>query len=245
MIRAAILTSARSGSNLLVSLLNSHPEFLFHGEVFNKHKVHTFRPSHIMSQLLDIDATELRNRDPVRFLETIYALSPTHLTTIGFKMFLTHHAGVLNRMMQQDDMRIVFHERRNRLASYSSMMIAAATGVYWMKGEDADGAAKEKIRISFDSDDFDRYVGMLDDWYAAAEERLIARGNFLRTEYAELQSPETLHALAEFLGAQTRFEMKPAIVKQNHSNPLDRFDNPEAAVAHMERIGRTEWLGEG
>lgn len=243
MIKAVVLTSARSGSNLLLSLLNSHPDFYFHGEVFNNERVNTFRSSHLLSEYIGVDPTELRNRDPVKFVDTVYALSPTHFRTVGFKLFLSHNQNVVQRVMEERDIKIVCLDRTNRLASYSSKLIGEATGVWWVKqGQDGAKPGKDDIKVKFVADDFNNYANNLDRAYRAADEKLAARGNFIKLNYSDLQSVEKMYRLASFLDAQRMYEMKPDLVKQNSDDLLARFENPDEVVAHLKKVDRSHWL---
>ena len=242
MIKAVVLTSARSGSNLLLSLLNSHPDFHFHGEVFNTERVNTFRSAQILTDLIGVDPTELRNRDPVKFVDTVYALSPTHLRTVGFKIFLNHDQNVIKRVLDEREIKIVCLDRSNRLASYSSKLIGEATGVWWVRNGDGAQPEAEDVKVRFVPENFTEYAEGLDRAYRSADERLAARGNFIKLNYSDLQSVGKMYALSAFLDAQKMFEMKPDLVKQNPDDLLGRFENPDEVVDHLEKMDRLYWL---
>jgi LPS sulfotransferase NodH len=77
-VRFMILGSARTGSNLLVSLLSAHPNIKIYGELLN----------------LDwLGKEDLREalEDPIRFLQKrVYEAHRPEIAAVGFKMFYEH-----------------------------------------------------------------------------------------------------------------------------------------------------------
>lgn len=242
MIKSVILTSARSGSNLLKSLLNSHPDFYFHGEVFNPSRVNTLRVAPILTDLLRLDPTELRDRDPLKFVDIVYALSPSHFRSVGFKLFLLHDANVVKRVLNDKDIRVVMLDRPNRLASYSSKLIGEQTGVWWVKQDDSK-PEEGPVKVKFEAEDFDEYRSVLDEQYRAAKDTMGSIGKaYSYLDYPDLMNPSKMDEVAKFLGAVRQHEMKPDIDKQNTNDLLARFINPDDVKAHLSKIGKTEWF---
>ena len=76
--RFMILGSARTGSNLLLSLLSAHPQIKTYGELFNLDSL----PRESLLQALE---------DPVAFLrQRVYETHGPEITAVGFKMFYDH-----------------------------------------------------------------------------------------------------------------------------------------------------------
>lgn len=73
-----VLGSARTGSNLLLSLLSSHPHIKTYGELFNLDML----PETSLLEVLDDPATFLRRR--------VYQDHKLEITAVGFKMFYEH-----------------------------------------------------------------------------------------------------------------------------------------------------------
>ena len=69
-IRFVIIANPRTGTNLFIDLLNSHPAVTSHREVFHRHAVYLKKGT--MDGLLDE-----RNKDPIAFLKKLYDDSPT------------------------------------------------------------------------------------------------------------------------------------------------------------------------
>lgn len=76
--RFMILGSARTGSNLLLSLLSAHPHIKTYGELFNLDML----PETSLLEVLD---------DPVTFLrQRVYQNYKLEIAAVGFKMFYEH-----------------------------------------------------------------------------------------------------------------------------------------------------------
>ncbi|MCA9265021.1 MAG: sulfotransferase, partial [Planctomycetales bacterium] len=67
--RFVILAVPRTGSNLLCTLLNSHPEILCHHEVFNPQGI--FLALTQRDRPHSLPSLDERNRDPLRFLDEV------------------------------------------------------------------------------------------------------------------------------------------------------------------------------
>jgi LPS sulfotransferase NodH len=77
-LRFMILTSPRTGSNFLLSLLSAHPSIKAYGEIFNLEMLHR----RTLMSLLD---------DPIVYLrERVYGEHRHNIEVVGFKMFYRH-----------------------------------------------------------------------------------------------------------------------------------------------------------
>lgn len=90
--RFMILGSARTGSNLLVSLLSAHPNIKIYGELFNLDSL----LGDMLSEALD---------DPIAYLRRrAYGEQPPGTTAVGFKMFYDHlTADYFNKFVRHED----------------------------------------------------------------------------------------------------------------------------------------------
>lgn len=245
--KVVVVTAARSGSNLLLSLLNSHPDLYFHGEVFKPAFVATFRAAPVLKTLIGVDPTELRDRDPVRFIDTVFALSPTHPRAVGFKLFLNHNSAVLDAVAARDDMHIMLLDRQNRLASFSSLLIGEMTDVWWVKSgkaaaPDTAGASQ---RVIFDAERFEAYRLQLDADFAAFRDRVTPSARLIEIDYSDLLHEQAQRRILRFLGANQDQPLMADLVKQNPAVLVERFENPEVVRAHLEAIDRPEWIEDG
>ena len=73
-----VLGSARTGSNLLLSLLSAHPHIKTYGELFNLDML----PNASLLEVLDDPATYLRRR--------VFQDHKSEIAAVGFKMFYDH-----------------------------------------------------------------------------------------------------------------------------------------------------------
>lgn len=257
--RFAVVASARSGSNLLVSMLNSHPQFLCHGEVFHRSGVRSFPPANILKELLELDPKAVRDKNPQKFVELVYALSRQRMA-VGFKIFVNHEPKALDYLIQQTDTKLIVLDRENRLASYSSMKIGNQTGVWWEKKQDGSSKSKENKDtssnkatalesskdseaplISFDAEEFASYISSLDRSYARFDKAVGSRPNLMRCEYQELKASSMKSRLIKFLGGDPTHELISGIVKQNPGRTIDRFANPKDVEEFLASIGKSGW----
>lgn len=119
--RFVILAQPRSGSNMLCSLLDSHPRVLCHHELFNPRGIFT---------ALDQRGTGLattplheRDHDPVGFLERVWADAPGVLA-VGLKMTRRQHHAAFEHLLQDPLVTKVVLRRRGRLRRFVSLCIA-------------------------------------------------------------------------------------------------------------------------
>ncbi|MCA8949710.1 MAG: sulfotransferase [Planctomycetes bacterium] len=130
--RFIVLGCGRTGSNLLVSMLNSHPHIRCMNELFNDADrskilwgVHARQESP--------DDLELRDREPVRFLEErVFTNVEASTRFVGFKIFYYHARTpqwepVWLHLRADPDLRVIHIKRRNRLRKHLSEKIANLT----------------------------------------------------------------------------------------------------------------------
>src|SRR5579863_4434224 len=105
----AILTMSRTGSNLMSTLLASHPRIFVHGEIFDPRKV--FGPPDLSELLAPIvtkygNLTALREKDPLSFLELM--IQPVASRDIvGYKQFLNQFPEILQHVLADVNYRII------------------------------------------------------------------------------------------------------------------------------------------
>jgi len=238
--RVVLLATARTGSNLLVDTLNKHPALYFHGELFHRARVNGFR-AYKAVEALGVDPTELRDRDHLRFLDLVFEYSVgVGRVAAGFKLFLNHSNVVLKHVIENDAYRLIVLERQNFLASYSSMLIGQATGIWHSR----DGEVETTPPITFDPAAFENYRRSIESSYATLRQRVVGRPNVFDIEYRQLSNPPVVSRLVEFLGAEGGASLSPELRKQNSSDIVGRFDNPAEVLAYLEREGLLSWKEE-
>lgn len=144
--RFIITGDARTGSNMLAQALNTNPGIRCFREIFNgmQDYVDYFVEGLDPANRSDL---ELRNSDPVRFLETrIFTDQPVQYTAVGFKYLYGHFWGfdaVTEYLRADRDLLVVHLKRRNMLRSLVSVQLAEATNK-WIE----DWGTPRKRRLS-------------------------------------------------------------------------------------------------
>lgn len=141
--RFVIIASPRTGSNLVIEMLNSHPDCFCGHELFNQDHIDA---NHIPWYLADLpqDAglIALRRSDPVAFLGEIDAITRrSGYACVGFKLMYwegEHFPAVRDHVLRDPSWRVIHVRRRNQLQRLVSMRRAARTGQWWVaKGDRA------------------------------------------------------------------------------------------------------------
>lgn len=232
----AIVARPRTGSNHLVSLLDSHPDIRCFGEVFRP----GFKVSaKVHSSLSEFDDADVRADAPEQLIEGLKTRN-SDATAVGFKIFPNHLATSRMALCAGVD-KIVRIMRENSLAVYSSAQTAKVSG----QGALRVGRDAKRVKVHFDPDDFDRFLRGRD-----RERRIIRRAvkifeadSVFRLKYTDLNNSTRLAELQTFLSIEPR-EMTSDMQKRNPSDILARFDNPEQAAEHIADLGHKEWADE-
>jgi len=240
-VKFCILTTARCGSNALVSLLRLAPDTICHGELFNKSGIWTAPQPN-----LDLPHSVAdRDRDPVGFLHEIERETFKHAATFGFKLFVTHGPVVRTHLMSSGEYRMILLSRTNRLAQYSSFVIAQSSGI-WHPRKAISGNAP--ATVTFDRAAFDAYMQRIDQGMANVRAELNQHGPpCFELEYRDIKNGQALDALADFLSMDRAVSLTGIVggiphVRRSPAVIVDRFSNPEDVVAAMRHIGHEDWL---
>lgn len=139
-LRFIVIGKGRSGTNLLVQALNSHPHVRCFGELFNwrRPSIDFGLPGYDGYNAADL---RLRESDPLTFLdERIFTGHPDDIRAVGFKLLYQHYLGLKVRPGEivGAELRVIHVRRRNLLRSLVSQELAEQTGE-WLN--DPNGAA--------------------------------------------------------------------------------------------------------
>jgi LPS sulfotransferase NodH len=128
---------ARTGSSMLVNMLQMHPAITCHMEIFNPRRVEGFwgvyRERLSSEPDLEPRLSALRTRDPVTYVYKV-ALDPQGRDVVGFKFkhdefLLPTFAGARSAISADTDIKVIMLHRRNLLKRYLSHVSANRTGV--------------------------------------------------------------------------------------------------------------------
>jgi LPS sulfotransferase NodH len=153
-----ILTAARTGSTLLVQMLDSHPDVVAGGELFNVDLVGRGVIDWPDPSLRNDPALhELRSSDPVAFLQRMRDEGTRRgAKATGFKLIYeqaleTAPRSIIENLMANKEVRIVHLRRRNALRQYLSLKMAASTGEWHRRvGEKEERSEERTLRLDFD-----------------------------------------------------------------------------------------------
>ena len=232
-----LFSSARSGSNFLCQVLNTHPEILMHYEVFHEddqgNAYVQYRDDPLISRLLSS-----RKDNPGSFLDALFANSHGY-KVVGFKIFHGHlkNSLVLSDIIQKSrpGIKFIVLKRKNMLAKYVSNLKARKTNT-WGKKEDGTriqgtgsigNSSDEPKSISIDTDEFLHYIKRETEWYRLVESGLNRSGiTYLQIEYNDIHVK--WYEIQRFIGISEHPFKQPkgkAYVKQSKMPLRDQIKN--------------------
>ena len=243
---AVVLAAPRTGSHLLLNLLNSTGQVFIDAEILNFGKISIF--GHDLPRDRHPALDLLRGTDPVRFAKVMLARSHhadgRMLDTVavrGFKLFPQHSPQVLDYVIDEPALRIVHLHRANLLAEYSSNLVAFERG-HWVGGP----AGLKQSKSPFDAGRFMRFVEMKQRYLAHIRARLAQRaGASTEIEYSAF-SRASLNGLLEFLLGQAGDDASFShlgLKQQLNATVIERFENPREVQACLRTLGHDEWAG--
>lgn len=240
----------RTGSNMLSSRLNTHPEIIFYNEIFHRQYIifHDDRVSSAENNIFE------RDNYPAAFVERVWSggFEPKEVrektSAIGFKIFLNHNSHALRHITNADS-KIIFLRRRNALSRFSSFKIAQKTGE-WKKFEDSKSSLKkdkaETKKVHFYPAEFRAYYQNYMSLETLYEMTLTRWARpFFNVYYEDLISqPQVWQDIAGFLDYNLQDFGETPLKKQNTKNILERFSNPDDVRLFIEMSGHYDWLTE-
>jgi LPS sulfotransferase NodH len=245
--RFVVLTSQRSGSNMLRSLLNEHPEVTCFGELMRR-TPRRMRSQGYRGALRTLERVDEKYRtDSVRFghpREFVDDVMAKLATTpiVGFKLMLNQHPGFMSELISDPTYAKILLYRANHLASFSSEKIARATG----QGAARTGMDIKRAKVRFRKGEFRRFLKTREEKFEDVRKQLAgAGGGHFEIEYLELVEEEDgIARVLKFLGAESACEIKPRTVRRNPTNLLERFNNPEDVLKELASMGAERWATE-
>ena len=215
-----VLTSMRTGSNLLNSNLNQYSGVVCHGEAFNPAFV-GLTPSYLTQFGLARDDVLVRDADPEKFLESILGLDAQ---AIGFHLFPGHNGEILRKMLLDPDIKKICL-RRSLFQSFVSLEVAKKTQVWLVsnKGPSKPLTLEDK-QIVFSVREFERFKRSLDQFWSVVLRTLRQTDQkFFPIWYREVNDVKNLNRIAEFLGiSEKKAQLSQKLDKQN-PEPLNQI----------------------
>jgi LPS sulfotransferase NodH len=199
-----IVGTARTGSTLLLNLLNAHRNALAFGELFRGDGRIGWDAEPFLSYQKQRFVRLLETR-PLDFLDrAVFRRWPREICAVGFKLFYYHardgaQAAVWDYIRSQPEILIIHIKRLNILEQYLSLTVAHATNIWSMSGRPP--VAADPIRLDPNNcrhhfEEVRAYERDCDSYFAGRQvetvtyEQLVAdRSEVMRRLFAKLGLP--------------------------------------------------------
>jgi LPS sulfotransferase NodH len=229
-----ILGAARTGSNLLRSLLNSHSGVIAFGELFrNDKRIGWDLPGYFQNK----KAISMIQTDPIGFLRnSVFVEYPKRISAVGFKLFYDHAQStewkpIWPFLRNQDDLRIIHLKRKNILRRVLSLQRAMSTGRWVSRSQ----TALDNLPITLD---YNRCLNVFKETRDSEQrfDKYFENNSRIDVFYEDLSRDYTLEMkrVQEFLGVPCQF-VKPSVYRQsseslssailNYHETKERFQN--------------------
>ena len=234
--RFVILAAPRTGSNLLCTLLNSHPDVLCHHELFNPNGI--FYALEYRDGSLDLGSMEARDRKPFTFLQRVWE-HPLGASCVGFKVTRGQDAAIMQSLIEDPGVLKILLYRRNRLKTFISEQLARQTDRWEVYAKDE--LATETPRLHVDVEAFKAHCELNESYYQDIRLALRSgRQHWIETAYEDiLTAPEHVRLL-EFLGiGATEVRLSQSSIKQSDRNlrtHIENFQELERAFEGSEHL---------
>lgn len=234
--RFVILGTQRTGTILLMGLLDSHPDITCLGELFQhradyvQHSVpryHLHVTSSLRNRFLDIVA---RKPTMWNYLDDVFAALDTQVA--GFKLMFDQaiQFPMVLDYLQAHDFKIITILRQNLLKTHISRLRALQTGVYLSTGKE------EKVLLHVPVDSLVEELMALEKEYEAIQRMLAGLSlDSSSVTYESISGPSAesdLQRLLRFLGAAPHAQLEPRSTKITP-------DDLSQAIANHEEVAST------
>jgi LPS sulfotransferase NodH len=230
MSKFAILAAPRTGSNLLCTLLNSHPEILCHHEVFNPDGIFTALDRRHLS--LALGSLAERDRDPLGFLERVWETGAGY-RAVGFKWTRGQNETVLHSILNDPAVRKIVLQRRNRVKTFVSEKIAQRTQQWEVYSPPE--LVWPRPQVTIDRNELLHHIELNQQFYSTLHQTLSRTHQPFRDVYYEtLFDPEEQRRLLEYLGVDdVDCPLSAASIKQNSEDLRESIANFEELAASL------------
>jgi LPS sulfotransferase NodH len=228
--RFIILAAPRTGSNLLCTLLNSHPEVLCHHELFNPEGI--FYALDYRDGSLHLGNMAERDREPFAFLRRVWE-NTQGASCAGFKMTRGQNDAVMRSLIEDPGILKIVLYRKNRIKTFVSELAARQTGQWEVYAGDEVVTDTPKIRVDVES--LKAHADLNERFYDDIRHSLKTRQQpCIEMFYENIFSRSGHVRLLEFLGVDaTQVRLAHSSIKQNDSdlrNLVENFDELEVAL---------------
>ena len=202
-----VLARSRTGSNLLISILNSPWSIVARGEIFSR----------------------LNGRTPETSLANVFCRHPQYVKAVGFKIFYYHpqddDSGRIWHLLQSmEDLCVIHLKRENILRTLVSRKIADRTNT-WIQKETGETIALSERRVRFTKDELLEGFQQTRGWENQFDEAFRSK-QLIQVTYEQLLAApqENFRRLADALGVTSNASRVP-LKKQNPESLSQLIEN--------------------
>lgn len=213
----ALLCEPRSGSTLLHTYLNSHPQVLSYGEVLRMELEKGNRSNNIVSDI-------------------IFKPHAPQIKAVGLKLFYEYvdhpdYRDSFSQIVERKDVKVIHLVRKNLLELYVSLKTAEQTNVW-----SATQLSKQTVAIQVDFDDYQKFVA-LHQQHQTLFTDLFRNHAVIKVTYEELVEypQQTLLTVQKFLGVEPQ-NLFTLLMKQSHGPVSTRISNYAEVEARLNSI---------
>ncbi len=203
----------RTGTTLLITLLDSHPDIFCAGEIFKFNPTRVFHGEFRYSNYQD-----MKIRD---FLEYYYKQNDAY-AAVGFKLMLNQlkkYPDILT-FLKKNKLKVIQVDRENTLKIYISRQIAMKTRLW------ATGQSVKQNKIYIDSSSLTSELAAINQEKEEST-RIASKFDHLRVTYEDLlnKKDETIMKILNFLNVDRNIGLKTGLVKINSDDLKDIVAN--------------------
>lgn len=221
--KVVIVCQARTGSNLLVSLLNSHPNVSISGEIFDF----------------------LNGQSTKDIWNNQFKKYPKKIKVVGFKIFYQHPFdgekdvwGIINK----DPSILIIHlTRKNTLRSYISLKIAEKTNRWHESINSKDFPSEKKIKV--DIEEYSKYCIKTDNYIKLTQKHFSKSHDFIELSFEELtkDNQKCINKISASLALET-FYVSTKMIRQNPEPLNNLIINYNEVESFMNSADKKEFI---
>jgi LPS sulfotransferase NodH len=187
--RFIVLTRDRTGSNMLIQMLNSHPNVAADYEIFAK----------------------LYGQTEQSILHKAFSKQPFYIKAKGFKIFYYHpqdsDSKVVWELLQpMNDLYVIHLKRRNILRTLISSRVAYNTGIYGVRSEKEATAFRNRIQpIIYPAEQLREHFEQTRNWEKSGQ-KTFENHPMISIDYEDLveYGEQTFKEVTDFIGVAFR-----------------------------------------
>ncbi len=194
--RFVILAAPRSGSNMLCTMLNSHPDILCHHEVFNPRGI--FYALELRDSDFSLGDITSRDAQPVAFLDKLWRHNIGH-QYVGFKMTHWQNPEALQILLDDPGIKKIVLRRNNRIKTHVSRLIAEQRDT-WEDYSSSEHPGLPLTQVTLNLDELYQEIELNNSYYAEICAQISQSGQtYCLLEYETASSATSQHKVLRFL----------------------------------------------